>query len=495
MGFSTFLTVKCQQCEWKHEFYSSPEIEMKNSPGRNMQDVNLRAVLAFREIGRGHEAMKMFASCMNMPPPMAYKSYAAINDLLLDAYKESANESMVMAGKDVRTNIVGSDFQNTRVSVDGTWQKRGFSSMNGVVVAISDEGKVLDHQVMSKLCKSCSTWAKRKGTPEYEEWHTHHSCSMNHSKSSGAMEAEGAVEIFRRSETKHKLRYVEYIGDGDAGSFAKVVQSRPYGDSILPQKLECIGHVQKRVGTRLRNLRKEYKNKVLSDGKKLSGQGRLTDKCINTLQNFYGLAIRQNQGNLANMKRAIGAILYHCSNIPDKEIRHQFCPKTKDSWCKWQLDKLNNTSHHKDRINLSLAIKHLLEPIFRDLSSDSLLSKCLHGKTQNPNEAFNACIWQRCPKEVYVGRDALEIAVNSSVLHYNDGPVSLLNVFKKLNLPAGKFCISGLTRRTTSRIKNINSKSTESAKKSRKRLRGIRKGLLDTEKESEGGDSYQSGSH
>ena len=351
MGFSTFLTVKCQQCEWKHEFYSSSEIEMKNSPGRNMQDVNLRAVLAFREIGRGHEAMKMFASCMNMPLPMAYKSYAAINDLLLDAYKESANESMVMAGKDVRTNIVGSDFQNTRVSVDGTWQKRGFSSMNGVVVAISDEGKVLDHQVMSKLCKSCSTWAKRKGTPEYEEWHTHHSCSMNHSKSSGAMEAEGAVEIFRRSETKHKLRYVEYIGDGDTGSFAKVVQSRPYGDSILPQKLECIGHVQKRVGTRLRNLRKEYKNKVLSDGKKLSGQGRLTDKCINTLQNFYGLAIRQNQGNLANMKRAIGAILYHCSNIPDKEIRHQFCPKTKDSWCKWQLDKLNNTSHHKDRIN------------------------------------------------------------------------------------------------------------------------------------------------
>ena len=29
------------------------------------------------------------------------------------------------------------------------------------------------------------------------------------------------------------------------------------------EKGECIGHVQKRVGTRLRSIKKDYKNKIL----------------------------------------------------------------------------------------------------------------------------------------------------------------------------------------------------------------------------------------
>ena len=74
----------------------------------------------------------------------------------------------------------------------------------------------------------------------------------------------------------------------------------------------------------------------------------------------------------------------------------------------------------------------------------------------------------RCPNEIYVGRNVLEIAVDYSVLHYIDGPVSLLNVFKKLNLPAGNFHISGLTSHTTARIRNIDLKATEGVKKSGK---------------------------
>ena len=38
------------------------------------------------------------------------------------------------------------------LSVDSTWQRRGFSSNNGVVTAISiDTGKV-DGEIMSKIC-------------------------------------------------------------------------------------------------------------------------------------------------------------------------------------------------------------------------------------------------------------------------------------------------------------------------------------------------------
>ena len=70
--------------------------------------------------------------------------------------------------------------------------------------------------------------------------------------------------------------------------------------------------MQRRLGTRLRKLRNEKKHKILSDGKKSSGKGRLTDKVINKIQNYYGMAIRQNPGQLHEMKKVFFmALLTH----------------------------------------------------------------------------------------------------------------------------------------------------------------------------------------
>ena len=56
------------------------------------------------------------------------------------------------------------------------------------------------------------------------------------------------------------------------------------------QTLDCIGHVQKRIGTHLKALRKKEK---LTDGKSVKGsKHRLTDKAIDKLQCYYGNAIR-----------------------------------------------------------------------------------------------------------------------------------------------------------------------------------------------------------
>ena len=69
--------------------------------------------------------------------------------------------------------------------------------------------------------------------------------------------------------------------------------------------------MQKRVGTRLRALKVSYKGVLLDDGKHLTGQGRMTDKVINTLQNYYGMAIRQNKGKLYSKRKICG-----CFNSP-----------------------------------------------------------------------------------------------------------------------------------------------------------------------------------
>lgn len=62
-----------------------------------------------------------------------------------------------------------------------------------------------------------------------------------------------------------------------------------------------------------------------------------------------------------------------------------------------------------------------IKPIYKDLSMPSLLKKCIHGKTQNTNESLNNCIWERIPKNVFVGAQTLRIGVFNAVLNFNEG--------------------------------------------------------------------------
>ena len=102
-----------------------------------------------------------------------------------------------------------------------------------------------------------------------------------------------------------------------------------YGDDYVVTKEECVGHVQKRLGTALRKYKADKKGKKLSDGKGVGGRGRLTDKIIDKMQNYYGKAIRGNKGDLLGMKRSIKAI--QCHMIENTKVsmqeQHHYCPK------------------------------------------------------------------------------------------------------------------------------------------------------------------------
>ncbi|GFU99672.1 uncharacterized protein LOC101238613 [Trichonephila clavipes] len=66
------------------------------------------------------------------------------------------------------------------------------------------------------------------------------------------MEVVGAYCIFERSNVRN-VQYNEYYGDGDSKGYESVKNF--YGINTVT-KLECIGHVQKRVAGRLRQLKK-----------------------------------------------------------------------------------------------------------------------------------------------------------------------------------------------------------------------------------------------
>ena len=142
--------------------------------------------------------------------------------------------------------------------------------------------------------------------------------------------------------------------------------------------------------------------------------------------------------------------------------------------------------------NILVNTFHILKPIFHDLSKEELLSKCLHGQTQNTNEALNATILARYPENIFVGRRTLEMEVNSAILNFNDGSKGLLYVLNYFDLSEAVTINKGVTR-DTARVKQAIRKSSEQHKKRRKILRSMKKGCLDKEKEKEKTGSYVPG--
>ena len=350
--FSHCIVLQCDntECDCTHRFHTS----QKQGPS---YVVNTRAVLAFREIGRGHSAMVTFAKLMNMPPPPTSSNLMKIqNNKLLPAVKQLANDSMVTNAMNVK-EVCANDMGECGISLDGSWQKRGHTSHNGVVTAISlDTKKCLDVEVMSDKCKACQKWQNRVNDAKHPEWKASHQCKINHTGSANSMEAAGALRIFERSLVSWGLKYKNMLGDGDSSTYNNIVESKPYGEDCIHNKLECIGHVQKRVGSRLRKLKNASKGVKLSDGKGLGGKGRLTNGKIDILQNYYGLAVRENLDDVDKMATAIKGVVYHIAST-DSDPQHHLCPDGNDSWCGYKRDM--ESYKHKNGIPKSALLKLL----------------------------------------------------------------------------------------------------------------------------------------
>lgn len=162
------------------------------------------------------------------------------------------------------------------------------------------------------------------------------------------MAMQGTVDIYSRSIEQNKLRYVTIISDGDCKNHASVVELKPYGETAIVKE-DCVGHVQKRMGRRLLNLKNVYKGRKLEDGKTLGGREHLTEAKIKSFQKYYGKAIRSHKNDKEGMERAIWAILYHSASS-DENPQHDYCLEGETSWCGWQPIKqreqtVTNTSH------------------------------------------------------------------------------------------------------------------------------------------------------
>ncbi|GFW60917.1 uncharacterized protein TNCV_4871281 [Trichonephila clavipes] len=447
-GLATELLIYCEFCGLIQPLLNTRFTNtVVNKKDTKMYEMNTRLAYAMRSVGKGEAAAKVFCGVMNLPPPPKrfYESLHALNN----ATEKVAKVSMALAAAETLSFNNGNP--NVPVAIDGTWQKRGHTSLNCVVMAVSvDTGKVVDAEILSRKC-SCHF----NGNLHSDE------CSANYFGNSGGMEVE---------------------------AYKAVLESKPYKDVNI-EKLECVGHVEKRMGTRLRALK--LKGKKLEDKKSLGGRNRLTDAEVDKLQRYYGLAIRNNSGNLSAMKQAIWAIFFHkISAVLNPQ--HGLCPLGDDSWCGYNRSKLKGDTY-KHKHNLPIAIMHCIKKVFRDLSSPELLSRCLHGKTQNCNESLNSVIWSIIPKTVFVQLGTLKTGVYESISIYNQGLITKLKVLDLLNIQPGFYTCRALQEADHARIRKAEKAISRRTKEARIKNRQLKCRQEDDLSDDPSNPSYGSG--
>lgn len=155
-GLMSVLCLLCSKCGTKTEsFNTSVNIARR---GTNY-DVNRLVVFASLATGETRSGIERFCAIMGMPPPVACKSWQTHHSKISEDVAKAAEDSMDKAAESIHLTDLESggevpEVVDTAVSFDGTWAKRGYSSLFGVQAAISVEtGKVLDCQVHSKICR------------------------------------------------------------------------------------------------------------------------------------------------------------------------------------------------------------------------------------------------------------------------------------------------------------------------------------------------------
>ncbi|GFV17770.1 uncharacterized protein TNCV_3036851 [Trichonephila clavipes] len=256
----------------------------------------------------------------------------------------------------------------------------GHLSLNGCVSAISiDTGKVLDMEVMSKMCRLCLKKHENK-LPSVEK----------HVGSSGAMEpvvvcTEYSKDLLRRENCNMYI----FMEMGIREQFDAV--KNIYGENSV-KRFECIGPHSKACWLKA-------SKRIEAEAKR---SGRLWEISLmvssDKLQNYYGIAIGSNVNNIEKMQSAVIAAFFIAVN--KNQPMHGQCPVGPDTWCKFQRATFEGKMHIDTGKGLPQKLIKIIKPHYMKLCDKDLLNKCLHGKTQNANESFNGILWKFIPKDI-----------------------------------------------------------------------------------------------
>eukprot|EP00795_Rhopilema_esculentum_P002650 gene2650-847_t len=495
LGFSVKYQLNCSKCgQFISEGYLCQRIE--ESKSSMPFELTTRAILAFRGIGCGYSDITEWCGMMNMPYKMSHDTYSRHNAKVHEASKscfknvqEKSIDVIKQAYRDIGVVPDKNGILNISVSFDGTWQRRGHSSHNGVGAVIElITGLPIDYEILSNFCLKCKIAEENPLNKEDQEKHLQN-CGKNFDGSANSMEAECAVRLWRRSKENFCLHYTTMLSDGDSKAYAAVVNDSPYGEDIVIEKEDCINHVSKRMGKALRDFVAICKSQKQS----VSGKGKLTNEKITKIQNYYGRAIKDNTDDIDVMRKRIFAILFHMSST-DQDPKHVHCPPGESSWCFWQraLAKSVPPGGHKDHETFPTEIGKKLVPIFNRLSEVGLLKRCARGSTQNANESMHSILWKFCPKNTFCGKNTIETGVALALSQFSMGASYKNMIFQVMGIEPGKYLERSGIAKDVKRIRKAERAMTTTAKKRRKELK-FKKSRSSKDASKREGKMYESG--
>ena len=268
-GLATMLHAGCAGCGQTWRMATTKKI--KGPTGNMRWQLNLDAVAGQVTTGGGLEKMNNQLAHMGVPG-MSHTAFSAIEEQLGLWWAAILEQQMIEAGKEEKrlAEEAGQYFDGVpaiSVIADGGWSKRthkhSYVAVSGVAVVIGAKtGKILGMGVRTKFCATCRL-AYSKGQPPPD-----HTCYKNWDLSSQAMEPDIILDLFLEGETKHKVRYMTLIADGDAAVLSTLQSKIPRWGAHI-KKIECANHVCKNIRSSLANL--------VKDKPTYKGRGRLTN--------------------------------------------------------------------------------------------------------------------------------------------------------------------------------------------------------------------------
>ncbi|CAF1331416.1 unnamed protein product [Rotaria sordida] len=456
-GLYMQLEFMCYNCGFLTRIYSSPKMQT----GRR-HEINVRSGIGGTLCGLGRSGVMKLLGALNLPPPIQEHKYREVQEFILNYVEKAQEQSMIDAVQDAISEAGG--VEELTVSGDGAWLTRGFTSLHGIAAICSTtvSPKVIDTNWCSKKCSKCqgAESLRHVNFDLFSTFQENHECQLNFIGTSGAMEKEMIYEMFCRSLPKYDIKYISYIGDGDAKVHKYLTTNPPY-PGVTIKKLEDTNHFAKRMLTRIKKIKQENKNEVLSDGKKIAGKGRLTDADAITFKIYFAKAIRESKTDLDKLYEKSWAIFKHHYST-DKEPMHDWCDP---QWCKYLQAKLNGQQfNHNSKPAIPRACLDLIKPVFHELCSKTSLARVIDGGSQNANEAFHSLLWTMVPKHRFCSSTILRTALGLSTIIYNDGYDSLDKLFTSFFSSIGYYSAECFGRLHTMR-KSFTSKIKKRRKK------------------------------
>ena len=394
-------------------------------------EVNIRSMLAVHCTSLSWQDFRLTCALLGLQVPARNMSQAALDKLIATTCKVS-QDTMMIASREVANQIdtVPSNIQGAarcHVSFDASWHRRGHYSNQGFGAVIdSNSGKVLDYDLLQRVCKKCLAWPEERKTSEPEEYSSfcaEHGavCTANFMGTSQAMEGAIAIKLWKRSVAQNQLVYTTYIGDGDSSSYKKLVESNPYEGLETVRKEECLGHVQKRLKKHLK--------------KASPTSPAVTKSKVERVGHLYALVVVRNRGNsAATIQQALFNLVDHLGE------QHSNCPCTTDSWCyfaKAQAERKDDSSVLLPPLRkpyLTVPEIDRCREVFTTFASIAMCSSLGMGKTQNSNEALHSIVWHNSPKGKYAGQKSMLSSTALAVSTFNEGSLSFAAVLNEYGI-------------------------------------------------------------